>query len=285
MNYATGRYWALQEEAKGEGGDAGGGGEAGDKGGESSKGGDGLGTVEDRARRMGWVPKEEFRGDAARWTDASTFVKNGEESLPILRERLRTLERTNVALSQSVQEFKKMSDSNFEKGYSKAKRELETEIKSKAKAGDEAGAAAAATELAELEGEKVRRESAGDKDPVFDGWVAQNAWYNDTDLNVEAQKEAFGLRIAGEKSEGVAFLEKVKEAVKKRFPDKFENPRRAAGGGNVERPSGGGDGGGSGGKKGWESLPQEAKEAGERYIKQKLYKDKAEFAKAYHEQN
>lgn len=288
MRNATGRRWPLQDEAKGEGGDGGAGGAdaGGGEGGEGAKGGDGLGTVEDRARRMGWVPKEEFRGDSARWTDAPTFVKNGEESLPILRERLRTLERTNVALSQSVQEFKKMSDSNFEKGYAKAKRELETEIKTKAKAGDDAGAAAAATELAELEGEKVRREAAGDKDPVFDGWVAQNAWYNDTELNVEAQKEAFGLRIAGEKSEGVAFLEKVKEAVKKRFPDKFENPRRAAGGGNgVERPSGGGDGGGSGGKKGWESLPQDAKEAGERYIKQKLYKDKAEYAKAYYEHN
>jgi hypothetical protein len=42
---------------------------------------------------MGWTAKEKFRGDPERWVDAATFVKNGEESLPILRERLRTLER------------------------------------------------------------------------------------------------------------------------------------------------------------------------------------------------
>ena len=269
--------FAPQEEAGDKG--AGGGGEGEDKS------GDGLGTVEERARRMGWTDQETFRGDKAKWVDAATFVKNGEESLPILRERLRTMERTNADLSKTAAEFKKMSDSAFDRAYKKAKSDLEAEIEAKAAAGDGKGAKEAAKELAELEGEKKERDAAGDRDPVFDAWVAENSWYTqDTELAAEAEGVALILRKRGVKTDGVTFLNDVKSELKKRFPEKFSNPRRAAGGG-VERPSGGGEGGGGASKKGWESLPAEAKEAGERYIKQKLYKDKAEYAIAYHAQN
>ena len=291
MNHMLfGRRWPLMEEAaddktRGAGGE-------GDKGDKGKKADDGqqtdLGTVEDRARRMGWVPSEEFRGDKAKWTDAATFVKNGEESLPILRERLRKLETTNVELSKSVSEFKKMSDENFEKGYSKAKRELEQRIEAAAEKGGKEGAKevkAATAELGELEAEKAKRDAAGDADPVFDAWAAQNTWYTDPELKSEAEVEAFRLRNKGDKSEGVEFLDKVKEAVKKRFPEKFENPRRKEAGGTERSQAGGDESTRSGGKKSWEHMPAEAKEAGERYIKQKLYKDKAAYAAAYWEQN
>lgn len=293
MNEAMRRAlrWPLQDEASDKGGDGGGGGKGGDKG--ADKGGEknDLGTVEDRARRMGWVPQEEFRGDKAKWTDAATFVKNGEESLPILRERLRTLERTNVDLSKSVTEFKKMSDENFNKGYERAKRELESKIEAAAEKGGEEGkkeAKAATAELSDLERQKAQRDAQQAEDPVFKAWTEENSsWYQDPELRAEAEVEAFRLRRAGEKSEGAPFLDKVKENLKKRFPAKFGNPRRDAAGA-VERSNSGGDGGGDGGgggKKGWDKLPAEAKEAGERYIKQKLYKDKAAYAEAFWAQN
>lgn len=49
--------------------------------------------VETRARAQGWVPKEEFRGDPEKWRDAETFVKRGEELLPVALERSRAAER------------------------------------------------------------------------------------------------------------------------------------------------------------------------------------------------
>jgi hypothetical protein len=269
--------WPLQEADNGEG--KGNGGADGDGGKDAD-----LGTVEERAARMGWVPKEKFRGDPERWTDAATFVKNGEESLPILRERLRKLEAANVDYAKTVSELKKQSDTAYERAYAKAKKELESEVKRAAKAGDEEAAAAASRELAELEAEKAERNAkADDSDPVFDGWVAQNTWYSDPEMKVEAETIAFKLRRRGDKTEGVAFLDKVKDELKKQFPEKFGNPRRAAPGG-VERPSGGGEGGG-GGKKGWDQLPAEAKDSGERYIKQKLYPNKQAYAEAYWAQN
>lgn len=266
--------WPLQEEAKSEVDDAGGG------EGDNNKN---EPSVEDRARRMGWVPQEEFRGDKAKWTDAATFVKNGEESLPILRERLRNADKTIADLTKTAAEFKKMSDSAFDRAYKKAKEDLKTEIKQAGKDGDEKRVEAATEELAELEKEKVEREAAADKDPVFEGWVGQNQWYQDPTMKLEAEAIAWKLRRMGDKTDGVAFLDKVKDEMKKAFPEKFGNPRRNAGS-HVERPAGGGEGGG-GGKKGWEHLPAEAKEAGERHIRQKFFKDKAEYAAAYWAQN
>lgn len=251
----------------------------------ADKGAEGdLGTVEAQARRMGWAPKEEFRGAPEKWTDADTFVKNGMESLPILRERNRTLQRTVDDLSKTASEFKKTSDTAFERAYAKAKRDLEAEIEEKAKAGDGAGAKASAKELAELEVEKKERAAADKSDPVFDSWAAENQWYTDPELKVEAEGEALKLRKRGEKSEGLVFLDKVKEKVKERFPEKFGNPRRQNGSG-VERTAAGGDETSSRGKKGWESLPAEAKASGERYIKQKLFKNKDEYATSYWAQN
>lgn len=280
--------WPLQDEADPENPDAGGG--KGEKKGEEKKGADAeLGTAEDQARRMGWVPQEEFRGDKSKWTDAETFVKNGLESLPILRENNRRLQKANEELSKSAADFKKMSDTAFDRAYTKAKRELEEKIETAATEGGEKAAAtvkAATKELTELETEKTKRDAAGDEDPEFKAWELQNDWYKDPELREEAEVEAFRLRRKGEKAEGQAFLDKVKEAVKKKHPEKFGNPRRdpkhASG---TERPTPGGEDGARGAKKGWEQLPAEAKEAGERYVKQKFYKDKAAYAAAYWDQN
>src|SRR5437660_12303101 len=51
-------------------------------------------AVEQRARRMGWVPKEQWRGDGgAQWMPADEFVRRSEESFPILRERNEKLDQ------------------------------------------------------------------------------------------------------------------------------------------------------------------------------------------------
>lgn len=270
--------WPLQDEDKGDG-DKGGGKETDEPSAEQK-------ALETEAAGMGWTDKTRFKGDPAKWVDAATFVKNGKESLPILRDRLRKAEAANAELAKTAADFKKMSDENFAKGYAKAKATLEAQIEAGAEAGGKEGAAAvkaAAKELTDLETEKAKREAKGDDDPEFKAWELSNDWYRDPELRDEAEVEAFRLRKKGNKLEGAAFLDAVKDAVKKKHPEKFGNPRRNADNGGVERPNSGGDGGGE--KKGWDKLPKDAQEAGERYIKQKLFKDKAEYAKSYFEQN
>ena len=257
-------------------------GEASEEGGGDTATAD-LGTVEERATRMGWSPKDQFRGPADKWVDAATYVKNGEEALPILRERLRKLERTNIELSQSVTDLREMNDKTFARAYDKAKKDLQAEIRAAAKDGDEKRAEAAANDLADLEQQKAARKADNDKDPVFDAWAKENPWYSDPELAVEAETIAYRLRRKGETADGLPFLEKVKTEMKKAFPEKFENPRRKEGG-TVERSNPGGEGGGNSGSKSWDKMPADAKATGERFIKQKLFKDKAAYAKSYWDQ-
>ena len=42
-----------------------------------------------RARRMGWIPKDEYGGKPDNWRSAKDFIERGENEMPILRERLR----------------------------------------------------------------------------------------------------------------------------------------------------------------------------------------------------
>lgn len=274
--------WHPQEQAS-ESGGAGSGGENKDAGGKSDGDGGDLGTVEDRAARMGWKPADNFRGDKSRWVDAATFVKQGEESLPILRERLKTLERTNVQLAADTKAVREMNDKVYQRALEQARKETKAEIERATEAGDPKAAVAASERLAETERQAAEHKAASRADPEFDNWTSQNAWYQDQELRTEAEVEAFRLRKKGEKSEGTAFLDKVKDAVKARFPEKFGNPRRAAGDGGVERPGGGGESASAGSKKSWDKMPREAKDAGERFIKRKWFKDREAYAKAYWE--
>src|SRR5215472_907386 len=59
--------------------------------------------LEQRARRMGWRPRNEFRGEPERWMEADEFVERGERMLPVLQERNRAADRTIVDLQQQIQ--------------------------------------------------------------------------------------------------------------------------------------------------------------------------------------
>jgi hypothetical protein len=59
-------------------------------------------NVEVQARELGWSPKEEFKGDPERWIDAETFVKRGEELMPILKANNRKLLGEVMSLKEAV---------------------------------------------------------------------------------------------------------------------------------------------------------------------------------------
>src|SRR5215510_6788907 len=66
---------------------------------------------ESRARRMGWVGREEFRGDGgAQWVDAETFVRRAEQSADILIERNKALDRRLEQSEKTFGDYKKNSE-------------------------------------------------------------------------------------------------------------------------------------------------------------------------------
>lgn len=66
------------------------GGEAADGAGTSAS--DAAIALEARARELGWSPKDKWKGDPKAWIDAKSFVRRGEEILPILRANNRKQE-------------------------------------------------------------------------------------------------------------------------------------------------------------------------------------------------
>ncbi len=72
---------------------------------------------EQEASKIGWVPKEHFKGDPERWVDAETFLERGKEVMPILKannERMTgELNQTRAELART-QEILKASQEAIE---------------------------------------------------------------------------------------------------------------------------------------------------------------------------
>jgi hypothetical protein len=71
----------------------------------------------ERARRMGWRSKEEFRGPSDKWVEPEEYVRRGEEVIPIIRsqlqreqERVALLERARVDHERKIEERLKQQD-------------------------------------------------------------------------------------------------------------------------------------------------------------------------------
>jgi hypothetical protein len=239
----------------------------------AAEGGEGTSaapSVEDRARRMGWVPKDEFRGDETRWVDAAAFVERGDNELPILRERNRKLDGKIAQLETTIRDFAKYHEKTAEREHKRALKEVELRHKEAVSVGDVKAATEAAHEMAEI---KADAPKAGDTkkvvEPEVTAWLADNSWFNAdkklnafaTELHGEILRDKPGLSLAEN-------LEEVTKEVRRRFPEKFGNPRRndppaveGAGGGGARKRS-----------KTYADLPPEARAACDRFVKQGLMK-------------
>lgn len=106
-----------------------------------------VNDTESRARAMGWVSKDEFRGPPENWRDADEFVRRGEEELPIVRERNRDLTRKLADLeaklnqrdqtyTQQVQRLERMSQLALERQYDQLRSSYETAMREAVQMGD-----------------------------------------------------------------------------------------------------------------------------------------------------
>jgi len=242
--------------------------------------------IEEKARTMGWVPKEEFRGDPEKHITAEEFVERGENIMPILKERLGKFEERIDSqvqqiekLNQTVSNVVRMSKTASERAYKKAVRDLQKQQREAAHSGDGEAFDRVAKEIEELEKTQVD-EKPSDIHPDYNGWVQKNQWYvEDEQLSEYADFVANKIHQTGG-LEGRALYEEVTKRVKKQYPEKFENPKR-------QTPPPVEGGGGEGGettkskKKTYRDLPADAKEVCDRQISQGLWKDRDEYVAEY----
>lgn len=59
------------------------------------------------AKRLGWAPQEEWRGDPEKWVDAEAYVNRGREILPILRANNRSLNEQLTARDKELENLRK----------------------------------------------------------------------------------------------------------------------------------------------------------------------------------
>lgn len=242
-------------------------------------------TVEDRAREMGWRPKEEFKGDDTKWVDAETFVKRGEEILPILRatakkdrEALEAAKAEIAEMKKTFSEFKRYHSATEQRALEKARKELEREMAEAVEAKDHQAVREIANEMASLS-KDVRTDDDGNDmgSPQMvafkEEWERENPWIN-TDPDLKAY--AFGI-CQDMAAKGVKPKDQLIEAAKKvrqAFPHKFENERRkapaAVEGSTPQRKAG----------KTRSDLPPEARQTMDRWVKQGLITE-ARYLKDY----
>lgn len=243
-------------------------------------------SIEDNAREMGWRPKEEFKGPEEKWVDAETFVKRGEEILPILRanskkdrEALDAAKAEIAEMKRVFGEFKQYHSQTEQRAYQRAMRDLEARQAEAVEAGDVNEVRKITKEMTDLS-KDVRTDDQGspyagpDHAKALNQWKGDNPWFgSDSVMTAAANAIADELEASGVK--GAEQLAEVGKRIRAEFPHKFENERRkqpAAVEGAVTPPRKQG--------KGWNDLPPEAKATAEKWVKQGLITKEA-YVKDY----
>lgn len=57
------------------------------------------------ARRLGWRPREEFRGPQSQWLPVDLFLERVNNEIPVLRERLRYQDSIIQAHQQTISQL------------------------------------------------------------------------------------------------------------------------------------------------------------------------------------
>jgi hypothetical protein len=260
---------------------------------------------ETRARTMGWLPLEKFEGPKERWVDAETYLKRGEEFLPILKannrklaDQVNNLEQENrstkeqlKAASEAINELKKFrSTLNKEKAIEQ-KKEITSAIVQARKDGD----LDAEVELTEKLGDVTAAIKEADKAPALPTppaaelsaaakeWMGENKWFG-----TDQRRTGLAMGLANEwKAEGKAlgtkeFFDHVDKEIAKVFDpnaSRRESPSKVDGGGSTSHERGGGG-------RTFADLPPEAQAACKKFATRlvgpgRAYKNLTEWQTAY----
>lgn len=243
--------------------------------------------AEEKAAKMGWTPLEKFKGAPDKWRSAEEFIERGETMMPILKAQVKRQDKEIEELKQSMKQFGEYHTKTEARAYENALNTLRAQRAEAISVGDGATFDKVDEAIETLRKDMSEKEAKPQPNPddnaVYKEWESRNKWVLDPVLNGQANAVAKFLRDMGEESVDSEFLDKVKEEIKKRNPDKFENPRRAT----VASVEGGVPTQRSGGKN-YASLPADAKAACDRMAKNGFSGDlkaqaefKVEFVKNY----
>ena len=257
--------------------------------------------VEQDAMDMGWLPEDKYTGDPAKWVDAETFVKRGEEVLPIMkannRKLLDELRHTKDEVSQlktatktaqdAIDALREASLETTKLAVQRARAEIIAELKIAKESGNVEQEVALTEQLAELRSKPKTPPATQPEAPVVQSatdpalieWQAQNKWFG-----TDTRKTSMAMGIAqlvrsdpeNDSLVGKAFYDKVDQMI-------AEQTRPASSKVGEARTTSASSGGGS---KAYRDLPADAKQVCERQATRlvgegKAFKTLADWQKHY----
>lgn len=224
-----------------------------------------MSNTEERARKMGWVDRDEFKGDPDKWRPAEEFLERGETVLPILQERLGKLEKDLQSktdklerVSSNLAKFADFHKGTYKRAYDKAKKDIEARLAAARADGDFEAYDRAVQERLDIEKEEQALAAEDDSQqvvPEFLDFQKANPWYGN-DVAMTIFVDHIAPQIAQTVSNDNEFFGKLEQAARQEFPHKFSGQATAVEGGQTAAT-----GEGNTGKKGWRDLPTEAKQA------------------------
>lgn len=186
--------------------------------------------IELKAMEMGWRPKEEFSGNEEEFIDAKEFVRRQP-----LFDKIAVQHREVKQLRQAVEALKTHYTTVRETEYKRALEALKTERKAAVTDGDGDKFEALSQEIASVEEQVATMQQLKEQPlvqetpvhPEFQSWITANPWYqNNKYMREFADDEGKRLHAGGMAPADV--LKAVAQAVRKEFPQKFQNPNKAS---------------------------------------------------------
>lgn len=235
--------------------------------------------VEAEARKQGWRPKDEWSGDPDNWKDAKTYVEHGE-----VKSRIAKLEKEHQERFDRLERMNKKAMERQEKQLKSEIEALKAQRRDAIKAGDvEAveGIDAAIEERRNSDAEDAKPDTPEAKQKA---WEASNNWFNS---DFELRQYAINWsQFNAERNPTISFDDNMKALdaeMRRKFPEQFGAKEKKPAANGHAAVDGGGmlDGIPVKNGKGPESLPPEARAAGQRFVKQGLFKNLTEYAKDY----
>lgn len=203
--------------------------------------------VEALASEMGWVPQDQYRGDAADWKPADEFIKAGRDITRSVTRKLHSMEeqlsRVGQATSQVIADKIAERDAYWQNRHAKAVED-----------GDQATAKEAVDALVQLKaqapanGEPLEPPETLQFKERHKAWFGVNRLATGRAMEVAERSRQLGATIAEQ-------LQDAEDAVRREFTDLFPAPAKRPA---AVQTGGARNGGGGSSKKGFADMPPES---------------------------
>lgn len=190
--------------------------------------GEALTPVQEEALQQGWVPKEEFDGEAERWVDAGEFLRRGE-----LFRKIESQSRELKDVKKALAELAKHNSKIREVEYARAVEALKAQKKTALAEGDADRVVEIDDKLdlvkdqqRQLASQQLQPQNIPQEvHPELQNWISNNSWY-ETNKAMRGWADARGIELAEEGKSPREVLKVLQTEVKDRFKEKFSNPNR-----------------------------------------------------------